>query len=351
MLHKARGILRLLEYAMTVAAGMLLPVALLMPQAAHAADPEWQLFKQRFLAPEGRVVDAGQKNISHSEGQGYGMLLAVHYDDRAAFDLLWQWTRTRLQVRGDHLLVWKWAPGDGITDRNNATDGDLLVAWALQRAAEKWQEPRYSEEGASIAQDIRNLLLRRTKQGLVMLPGQLGFDRQGDVVVNLCYFIFPALRDMARLDPAPEWDELAKSGLNLLAQAHFGRWGLPPDWLKLGEKTAPADGFAPNFGYDAIRIPLYLMWSGVDSEALLSPYRMFWGYFATAPFLPSWTSLKDDSVDSYDAPSGIRAIARWALDSARGQLPQLPELDEKQPYYSSVLLLLCKMAIRERSPS
>jgi endoglucanase len=350
MLHEAKGILRFLKHAIAIAACILLSIVLLMPRAVHAADPEWELFKQRFLAQEGRVVDNGQGNISHSEGQGYGMLLAVHHDDRPAFDLLWQWTRTRLQVRGDRLLAWKWTPGSGVTDRNNATDGDLLVAWALQRAAEKWQEPRYADEGTRIAQDIRNLLLRRTEHGLVMLPGMLGFERQDGIVVNLCYVIFPALRDIARLDPAPEWDELAKSGLNLLAQARFGRWGLPPDWLKLGEKLAPADGFAPNFGYDAVRIPLYSMWGGMD-DALLSPYRTFWGYFAAAPFLPSWTSLKDDSVDSYDAPSGIRAIAQWTLDSARGQLPRLPELDGRQPYYSSVLLLLCKMAIRERSPS
>jgi len=39
--------------------------------------------------------------ISHSEGQGYGMLLAVAADDRPTFDLLWGWTRAQLMLRND----------------------------------------------------------------------------------------------------------------------------------------------------------------------------------------------------------------------------------------------------------
>nr|WP_301540442.1 glycosyl hydrolase family 8 [Proteus mirabilis] len=37
----------------------------------------WQQFKARYITPEGRVIDSANQNISHSEGQGYGMLMAV----------------------------------------------------------------------------------------------------------------------------------------------------------------------------------------------------------------------------------------------------------------------------------
>lgn len=346
MRRTAIDILRLFEHARVFMACAMLLLSL----PVHAADPDWTLFKQRFIAPEGRVIDNGQGNISHSEGQGFAMLLAVHHDDQPAFDLLWQWTRAQLQVRNDRLLAWKWA-GGSVADRNNATDADLLVAWSLLRAAEKWQDLRYAEASAEMAKDIRTLLLRRTPHGPVLLPGLQGFDRPEGMVVNLSYFIFPALRDMARADPAPEWDELVQNGLSLLQHARFGRWGLPPDWLKLSEKLAPADAFPARFGYDAVRIPLYLLWGGQESEALLSPYRAFWAYFTGTAFLPAWASLKDDSVDSYDAPSGIHAIAQWTLRSASATQDtplRLRELDERQPYYSSVLLLLCKMAARER---
>lgn len=46
---------------------------------------EWDTFKARFLDPSGRVVDPQNGGISHSEGQGYGMLLALRADDREAF--------------------------------------------------------------------------------------------------------------------------------------------------------------------------------------------------------------------------------------------------------------------------
>lgn len=349
MLRKATGILRFFEHASTFAACLLLPAALFLSCPAFASDPGWMLFKQRFVTPEGRVIDTAQGNISHSEGQGFAMLLAVHHDDRAGFDLLWQWTRSELQVRNDRLLAWKWTAEAGVADRNNASDADLLVAWALLRAGEKWHEQRYAEASAGIAKDIRTLLLHRAPHGLVMLPGLDGFNKPDGAIVNLSYFVFPALRDIVRADPAPEWGELTKTGLFLLQHAHFGRWGLPPDWLKLSEKIAPADGFPARFSYDAARIPLYLLWSGLETETLLAPYRAFWGYFAGAPFLPAWTSLKDDSVDSYDAQSGIRAIAQWTVNGAQGNASRPPDPDKQQPYYSSVLVLLCEMAMRERS--
>lgn len=46
----------------------------------------WQSYKARFVTAQGRVVDTGNGNISHSEGQGYGMLLAVAANDRETFN-------------------------------------------------------------------------------------------------------------------------------------------------------------------------------------------------------------------------------------------------------------------------
>ena len=83
------------------------------------------------------MVDTANGGVSHSEGQGYGMLLAQSYGDRQQFDQLWAWTkRGNLQIRKDRLLAWRWRPsgsGDAgaVDDMNNASDGDVLVAWAL----------------------------------------------------------------------------------------------------------------------------------------------------------------------------------------------------------------------------
>ena len=316
--------------------------------SACAADADWETFKQRFLEPDGRIVDTGQARISHSEGQGFAMLFAVHYADRTSFDRMWQWTQRNLQVRGDALLAWKWQPQGGVTDRNNAADGDLLVAWALLRGAEKWSHPEYRAAATRIAEDVRRKSMRRSTHGLVLLPGQEGFDKAEGLTLNLSYWVYPALTELARADPAPEWEELARNGITILTYSYFGRWRLPPDWLKLGERVSAAGPPPERFGFDAIRIPIYLVWSRRDTDALMKPYRDFWGHFDGARAVPAWTNLKDDSVDSQGAAQGVRAIAQMVAEYPRPSAARLPALDREQSYYSAVLLLLCKLALRER---
>jgi endoglucanase len=102
------------------------------------------------------------------------------------------------------------------------------------------------------------------------------------------------------------------------------------------------------FSYDAVRIPLYLLWSRRESEQLMKPYRDFWGHFEGARDLPAWTNLKDDSVDSHGAGQGVRAIAQMVAEYPRARAERLPALERGQSYYSSVLLLLAKVALRDR---
>ena len=333
----------------------LLVVGLVLMLAACATPPgldraRWDSYQSRFVSPEGRVIDTGNDGVSHSEGQGVAMLLAVAFDDRARFDQLWRWTQTHLQVRGDRLFAWRWSPGEGIKDRNNASDGDILIAWALYRAAVRWQQPFYRREADAVTNDIRSLLLRRSQYGLLLLPGAEGFVNEQGTVVNLSYWIFPAFRELADITHAAEWTELEKSGLQLLAMARFGRWQLPPDWLQVGEQFAPAAPFAPRFSYDAVRIPLYLLWSGDADDKLMQPYVDFWGYFADAPFVPAWTNLQDNSIDSYDAPPGFHAVMRLLAERVRtARVPtRLAAAGTKEDYYSASLAMLAHMAQVER---
>ncbi len=47
------------------------------PAQAETAQRAWSEFRTRFLTADGRVVDTGNQGVSHSEGQGYGLLLAA----------------------------------------------------------------------------------------------------------------------------------------------------------------------------------------------------------------------------------------------------------------------------------
>ncbi|MEQ4600202.1 MAG: glycosyl hydrolase family 8, partial [Methylobacteriaceae bacterium] len=90
-------------------------------------DAAWRAYRSRFITEQGRIVDTANGLISHSEGQGYGMLLAVAAGDRPTFERIWGWTRANLMVRSDELLAWRWAPDHrpAVSDMNNATDGDI----------------------------------------------------------------------------------------------------------------------------------------------------------------------------------------------------------------------------------
>ena len=337
--------------------GSLAAVALwIVCTGVAAADADWTLFKQRFLRPEGRVLDTGQDGVSHTEGQGMTMLLAVHFNDRLIFDKTWQWTRKNLQVRDDKLIAWRWSAKDCVAesgkdcvrDKNNASDGDLFVAWALLRAHQKWKAPDYLPAATEIIHAIRKQLLRKNSRGVVLLPGMDGFEKAEGMVINLSYWVFPALQDFAKVDPAPEWIDLQKTGINLLLEGHFGRWGLPADWILLSDKLAAAPGFSPRFSYDAVRIPLYVLWAKSETTGLLSPFKSYWEYFNGAKFTPAWTNLTDNSIDSYDASMGIRSIAQLVVAYPDLRSVRMPALDAKQDYYSSVLLLLAKVTLEER---
>ena len=315
---------------------------------ASGPDPEWIRFRTHFIQPDGRLVDPGRDGISHSEGQGFALLLAVHYNDPATFALVWKWTRSHLQTRPDKLLSWSWTPSVGVRDHNNASDGDVVIAWALGRAGQRWKNPGYLKDARFIARDIREKLLRNNSRGLLLLPWMDGFEKSQGPVLNLSYWVFPALQELETVDPAPEWQSLRKSGLALLQESHFGRWGLPADWVDVADAPVPAADFPAHFGYDAIRIPLYLMWAGLGTPQLLEPYRNYWRYFNGARFIPSWTDLGDDSVDSHDASAGIHAIARLTLAAPNISRVSLPPLNPDSGYYSSALLLLCKVMLAER---
>jgi endoglucanase len=335
--------------AMGVFCAALLCICIVVPRLGVAANADWEQFLRRHVHLEGRVIDDGAGGISHSEGQGFGMLLSVHFEDRESFERLYRWTRKNLMIRDDGLLAWRWVPQLEVTDRNNATDGDILVAWALMRAGALWNSREYLDAGIALARTVREKLIRRTPKGVVILPGMQGFEHSDALVLNLSYWVFPAFTEFSRTERSPVWAELIQNGYRLLAEARFGRWGLPPDWLRQSEgKLTLPDDKDPRYGYDAIRIPLYLLWNGADRDAI-QPFRSFSAHFAGASFVPAWTNLKDDSVDPHDAIKGMRAIA--ALTGANPNLRNivLPEMDESQSYYSDALLLLVKMMLWERA--
>ncbi|MFU9137612.1 glycosyl hydrolase family 8 [Erwinia tasmaniensis] len=324
---------------------ILLMLALGCAQAS-AADG-WSTFKTRFMTSDGRIQDTGNNNVSHTEGQGYAMLMAVWYNDRSSFDGLWRWTQQHLKNPQNGLFYWKYTPDSAkpIADTNNASDGDVLIAWALLKAGKKWHSQVYLDASDQIQRAIISHNVIAFGGYTVMLPGSQGFNKTSYVVLNPSYFLFPAWRDFASRSHLKVWDNLIDSGMSLLAKMRFGETDLPVDWVALNADgtLAPATDWPPRFSYDAIRIPLYLYWYDPQSLQLV-PFQRFWMNFSRLQ-TPAWIDVMSNSRAPYVMAGGLLAVRDLTLNET-GNISD--RLDDSEDYYSSSLHLLAWLAMKDR---
>lgn len=310
----------------------------------------WTDYKARFVAADGRVVDDANGNVSHSEGQGYAMLLAVAADDGLAFARLWGWTSRELYRRPDGLASWRWMPNavPHVTDPNNATDGDLLIAWALLRAAKRWNSPDYRDASRRIALAVGRHATFSSPFGLALKPGATGFDATGMAdgpVVNLSYWVFPALEALPEVAPEVDWAGLSRTGLALLEASRFGPGDLPTDWVSLKGAPAPAKAFPREFGYNALRVPLYLAWGGVGTPALYAPFLRLAQGGAVPTTVDVATGLPRESLREV----GYRAVFALAACAATGDgASAFHASGPDDHYYPSSLRLLSALAAADR---
>ncbi len=316
---------------------------------------EWQAYRTRFVEDNGRVVDNANGNISHSEGQGYGLLLALAANDRVSFERIWNFTFTELLIRDDGLVSWKWDPAakPNVSDKNNATDGDILIAYALAKAGAAWQDTRYTSAARKLAQAIGKSTFGREGSAIFLLPGAEGFraeDRPDGPVVNLSYWVFEAFPVLAGLAPEYEWNRVWQEGVTLLQQATSGRIRLPADWLSIRTRmqTRPAEGFPPEFGYNSLRIPLYLLRAGMTDLEWLRALKQRW-------------SAENEGVAVVNVVTGqVRerlndqgyAILSAALACVLDGTPIQASLKSFDPqlYYPSTLYLMTKSWLGEKHP-
>jgi endoglucanase len=329
-----------------------------LPLGGALKSPEvWLNYKSRFVTEQGRVIDTGNNFVSHSEGQGYAMLLAVAANDRPVFDLIWGWTRANLLVRGDDLFAWRWEPGQrpAVADMNDAADGDLLIAWALTEAADFWGDPAVRIAARRIAVDIgRKLVINKSAHGALLLPALAGFaaeDRNDGPVINLSYYVFPALTRLSLVAPEIDWNGVMQSGLALLKAAQTGPSRLPGDWTALREGSPkPAQGFPNAFAYNAIRVPLYLAMAGIGEREHYDPFAAWARHRRGQATIVDLASGRD--IETY-GESGYTAVPALTLCVTDEQAvpAELRTASPSENYYPATLRALALIALQMRYPS
>ena len=322
------------------------------------ASPEeaWTDYKNKFISDDGRVVDFYQDSMSHSEGQGYGLLLSLMHDDQKTFDRLLMWSVDNLQVRRDALFAWAWGKRSNgswaVIDYNNASDGDILIALALLNAAKKWNHKAYETLALKIIKEIRTLLVTRRNGASMILPGYYGFEKKPGLILNSGYLILPAFSRFARVDDSKFWGKIYTDGIMILEKARFSRFKLPPDWIffQNGDLSVYTSK-GTSFGYEAIRVPLYLIWD--NNKELLKSFSDYLQFLEKSYYLPNWINLVDGSISVDEAPAGFHSVmGRCAAYLSKKALSQklLNKAEEKikhepKDYFSHTLYLLSQGAI------
>ena len=242
-----------------------------------AEDRRAQAAAQRFLAayvePSGRVVRRDQDESTVSEGQAYGLLLAVVTADRRRFDAILSWTQDHLQ-RPDGLQSWLYSDGR-VQDPQPATDADVDTARALLLAARRFEDPGYLREAQRIARSIIAQESTVLDGRRLLVAGPWARARR---ILNPSYLAprtFTLLAQVGGPD-GPSLQALADDGGDLVADVGQVAPFLIPDWAttdpagRVRPTGPPLDPLgAPRFGLDAQRLVIRFAESCRLSDVIL----------------------------------------------------------------------------------
>jgi endo-1,4-beta-D-glucanase Y len=290
------------------------------PPATHLAAS----FLDNYLDSDGRIVRHDQGGDTVSEGQAYGLLLAVAAHDAARFASIWTWTKANLQEPSG-LFAYDWSDG-AIVGSGAATDADLDTAWALVLGAKTFHDPAYQTEGLAVASAVlaNETVVSAGRLELVAGP----WARSAPYPVDPSYFSPEAMAALASASGNPSWTQLETNSQQLVADLQGGdsEHYLPPDWALLAASggisasSPPSGGKPPSYGLDAERVPVWYAADCTASGRALSAdnWSIISGLAASGSYLAY--SLTGAVLQPYANDLGLVAAAASA--DAAGQRSQ-----------------------------
>lgn len=254
---------------------------------------KWKAAYVRDCPPDQSRVQAGgsapgaESSETFSEGIGYGMLLAVSFNDKETFQKLWAYYKAARNTHG--LMNWKMNACTGnYYDANGASDGDLDTAMALVMGDRLWGG--FGTDANDLINAIREFETMSCSGQTVLRPGDAWGLECTTGSLNPSYFSPAYYRAFAVYQPseASFWNEFADASVKMLLAyqdttdggALMGEWSYVD---RLADK---------NYGYNACRTPWrvamdYVWWGTADSKTYLanvSAYVDSKGGIGSVPF-------------------------------------------------------------------
>jgi endo-1,4-beta-D-glucanase Y len=223
----------------------------------------WSYYKSHFIMSNGLVnhqrLGSGGETIGTdeavSEGQGYGLILALLNNDQPTFDRILEAANQYLW-NGTTYGCWRWR--NGCIESGAATDADLDIALALvfaDKLAEKgfWTEGDagvdYGEHAVKVIGGIRTGMVSSSGY---LLPGD-SWGGQGEQNLNPSYFATAWLKVFDAYQDQYDFSGVVDRCYEVLEKMPRYNVGQAADWITRDGGRASKGGLG--MGNDAIRTP------------------------------------------------------------------------------------------------
>ncbi len=310
-----------------------------------------------------------------SEGQSYGMMLAVQMDNRAEFDRIWKWTkRYMFNAEGRFAGYYSWQcrfDGSRMSD-GPASDGEEWFVMALFFAAHRWGNGEGIFNYEAEAQALLRHMLHNNEGGdpAVVTPM---FDRQEKQIVFVPVgrgsqftdpsYHLPAFYELWARWAADPADRAFLSEAAEVSRKHFRAaahpvTGLMPDYAHFDGTPVPFGGHG-DFRFDAFRtignVALDWSWFGKDPWQIEQSNRVLAFLAAQGPNCPNNFTLDGKPLTGEHSPGlfAMAAVGALAADSPDAELFverlwNMPPPSGIERYYDGLLYFLALMQVGGR---
>jgi oligosaccharide reducing-end xylanase len=264
------------------------------------------------------ILDTGNGDV-RTEGQSYGMMIAVQLDKQEEFNRIWKWTKTYMYNTGGAYrgyFAWHCRPDGSKLHDNPASDGEQWFVMALFFAAGRWGNGEGIFNYEAEANAILHTMLHTADDPLAMATNM--FNAENKMVV----FVPSKNRDGRFTNPSyhlPHYYEL------------WARWAAQ-DNAFWAEAAAASRAFWPTAAHPETGLmPNYATFDGAPQYA--GDYGQFfyadswrngmnvavdYAWFAADP----WQIEQSNRLQAFFAAQGIRTYSdKWRIDGSESLTP------------------------------
>jgi endo-1,4-beta-D-glucanase Y len=208
----------------------------------------------------------GQGDGTASEGIGYGLVLAVYFNDQTLFNDLWNYKVNHSPNKA--MMGWLINSGGGVQDSNSATDGDSDIAMALILANRRWGSAGTFNYNSLATQEVQKVGSNDVDPvDFHIFPGDYCSHASNDNTYP-SYFTPAWYTEFgAQTGNATMWASVLSKAYTMLAACRNGSTGLAPE-----ECTAGGSAAGTQDSYNSERIPfrysLDYLWNGNANNSL-----------------------------------------------------------------------------------